>query len=164
MPKLHTAFGCYGVITTADSLVVIAKNGGPYRNRYDLPGGSLDGPEPPDHCVIREVKEETGLTTSIVRQYGATSFVYPWTSHQWDLNQHLCVFYQLAVTTGELKAHTVQFIGQDSLGARLLPFTELSLTNASPLVMWAVTTVQTGHADLHTIKYPHWAVLPTPVW
>ena len=38
--KLHRAFGCYGILTWHDDLIVIRKHGGPYTHRFDLPGGS----------------------------------------------------------------------------------------------------------------------------
>ena len=38
--KYHRAFGCYGIIGNKKDLVVIKKLGGPYINRYDLPGRS----------------------------------------------------------------------------------------------------------------------------
>lgn len=40
--NFHRAFGCYGIIGNRKELVVIKKLGGPYINRYDLPGGSLE--------------------------------------------------------------------------------------------------------------------------
>ena len=39
--NVHRAFGVYGIIVINNKLVVIKKNGGPYINRFDLPGGSV---------------------------------------------------------------------------------------------------------------------------
>lgn len=36
--RCHRAFGVYGLLMKEDALLVIDKNGGPYINRYDLPG------------------------------------------------------------------------------------------------------------------------------
>lgn len=44
-PNYHRAFGVYGIYIENDKLLVINKNGGPYINRYDLPGGSLEAGE-----------------------------------------------------------------------------------------------------------------------
>lgn len=38
----HRAFGVYGIYVEDGKLLVINKNGGPYINRFDLPGGSLE--------------------------------------------------------------------------------------------------------------------------
>lgn len=154
--KLHRAFGCYGILTWHHDLVVIAKHGGPYTGRFDLPGGSLDGPEALDACVLREVHEETGVAATIQQQLGIVSFDYPWTYKKWDHNQHLAVFYRLQAPETELLKHPVQFIGQDSLGARTMKLAELSEQNASLLVLWAKAFLQTGNLDLTAKHYPHW--------
>lgn len=60
--KFHRAFGVYGIISGDDDLVVIKKNGGPYINRFDLPGGSLEDGEELQSAITREIKEETGLS------------------------------------------------------------------------------------------------------
>ncbi|NRO56124.1 hypothetical protein IMAU60066_00521 [Lactobacillus helveticus] len=63
MEKYHRAFGVYGIIYSENKgLVVIKKNGGPYINRFDLPGGSLEDGEELSVAIKREINEETGLT------------------------------------------------------------------------------------------------------
>ena len=157
--KTHRAFGCYGIATIDDKLVVIKKNGGPYRHRFDLPGGSLDGPEPLEHDVLREFTEETGLTATIDQQLGATSFIYPWKYQHWTINQHICVFYALSINGGKLETSVAQFMGQDSLGACALPLDTLTWANASPLVMFATAFLTTGQPELTTKTFSNWEVL-----
>ena len=154
--KLHRAFGCYGILTWHDDLIVIRKHGGPYTDRFDLPGGSLDGPEDLAACVLREVHEETGVRATIDRQLGTVSFDYPWIYKHWDHNQHLAVFYRLQASETALLQHSVQFIGQDSLGAQAVKLTEFSEQNASPLVLWARDYLQTGAVNLMARHYPSW--------
>ena len=43
--KYHRAFGVYGICIENNSILVIDKIKGPYRSRYDLPGGSLEDGE-----------------------------------------------------------------------------------------------------------------------
>lgn len=45
MTKFHQAFGVYGMYARDGALLVMKKTGGPYINRYDLPGGSLEDGE-----------------------------------------------------------------------------------------------------------------------
>ncbi|RRK10853.1 NUDIX domain-containing protein [Lactiplantibacillus garii] len=138
MTTYHRAFGVYGIIGDLQpGLVVTKKFGGPYTNRYDLPGGSLEDGEPLEHAIRREIREETGLTAVRVIQLGATSFRYPWQFERWQFNQHIGVFYRVKSLSGELAAKVPNFAGQDSHGAVQLPLTQLTVANASPLVLKA---------------------------
>lgn len=135
--KFHHAFGVYGIITINDQLVVIKKTGGPYLNRFDLPGGSLDDGEPLMNAIGREIHEETQLTVEQAKQLGTTSFRYPWHYQHWEFNQHICVFYEIIKYRGQLAKAVPQFVGQDSLGALAVDLTQLTSENSSPLVLKA---------------------------
>lgn len=157
--KYHYAFGCYGIIGNQSELVVIKKNGGPYTNRYDLPGGSLEDGEGLDQAILREIREETGLLVQVYQQLGITSFKYPWDYENWHFNQHFCVFYNIQ------KAEVSQFDGQDSLGAVRVPLKKLSFTNASPLVMWAkLYLINPEQMNLEDQTFSTWQVLQRPVF
>lgn len=163
--KFHRAFGCYGIIGDQQSLVVIKKEGGPYINRYDLPGGSLKDGEPLDHAVKREVNEETGLIVQDYEQIGATSFRYPWNYDQWHFNQHICVFFRINKFTGNLQTKVKQFAGQDSLGAVSVPLEQLNLANSSPLVLKAKEILlKPDKVDLADQTFANWIVLDHPVF
>ncbi|EOP11129.1 MULTISPECIES: hypothetical protein [Bacillus] len=43
--NFHRAFGVYGICIENNNILVIDKIKGPYRSRYDLPGGSLEDGE-----------------------------------------------------------------------------------------------------------------------
>lgn len=101
--KYHVAFGVYGIIGDEKELVVIRKTGGPYINRYDLPGGSLEDGEPLQEAIVREIGEETGLKVTQFNQLGTTSFRYPWDYQQWHFNQHIGVFYDIQEFSGDLQ-------------------------------------------------------------
>ena len=50
--------GIYGICIKDNRLLCIKKEKGPYRNRFDLPGGSQKGNEGFTETLIREFKEE----------------------------------------------------------------------------------------------------------
>ena len=163
--KFHRAFGCYGIIGDQQNLVVIKKEGGPYINRYDLPGGSLEDGELLDQAVKREVNEETGLIVQDYDQIGVTSFRYPWDYEQWHFNQHICVFYRINKFSGNLQTAVKQFAGQDSLGAVLVPLKQLSLANSSPLVIKAKEfLLKPDEFDFADQTFANWNVLDHPVF
>lgn len=155
----HFAFGSYGIIHESEKLLVIKKNGGPYINRYDLPGGSMDEGEPLENTVIREIAEETGLRVTDSHQLGTVSFRFPWKYQRYTWNEHICVFNLIEEYQGEVKATVTQFIGQDSLGAVWVPLSELSISNSSPLVLKAKEYLLMGKFETKDTEYPDWQVL-----
>ncbi|MCH4164045.1 MAG: NUDIX hydrolase [Lentilactobacillus diolivorans] len=163
--KFHRAFGVYGIISHHDRVVVIKKNGGPYINRYDLPGGSLEDGEPLQNAIVREIKEETGLVPTQLDQLGVTSFRFPWQYKRWNYNQHICVFYEITNLNGKLTSQVTQFIGQDSLGALEIPLAELNINNVSPLVLKAKDFLEHGKVfDSDDWSYDEWDVLDQSVF
>ncbi len=48
----------YGIVIMDNKILLVRENG-----KYHLPGGGLDFGEDPKNAVIREVREETGITT-----------------------------------------------------------------------------------------------------
>lgn len=55
-------FGVYGVCFKDNKLLCIEKNAGPYRGRFDLPGGSQEIGEGLTETLTREILEETGYS------------------------------------------------------------------------------------------------------
>lgn len=163
MTKLeHTAFGIYGIYENAGRLLVIQKNGGPYTNRYDLPGGSQESQEDLTATLLREFQEETGSQASAFTQLGVTSFHYPWNYLHYTSNRHLAVFYHIETIQGDLRTQAPQFEGQDSLGCALVPLTELTLANSSPLVLHAKDYLLSGSFQTESVHFPSWTVLDQP--
>ncbi len=59
---INNHFGVYGVCYRKNKLLCIEKNAGPYKGRFDLPGGSQEIGEGLTDTLVREVLEETGYT------------------------------------------------------------------------------------------------------
>ncbi|MBW3664515.1 MAG: NUDIX domain-containing protein [Actinobacteria bacterium] len=51
-------------------LLVVRRGNPPARGRWSLPGGRVQPGEDPPTCVVREVREETGLVVEVVRLVG----------------------------------------------------------------------------------------------
>ncbi len=50
------------------------KPGLPYRNMWDVPGGHVDEGETPEQCIVREMKEEMGLTLEQFELFSVMEF------------------------------------------------------------------------------------------
>jgi ADP-ribose pyrophosphatase YjhB (NUDIX family) len=128
-------------------MVVIHKNGGPYIHRYDLSGGSLEEYKSLSDALKREFLEETGLEIEIVKKLGVVDFML---SSDWrDSTQvhHICVYFLVKKVGGHLTSPN-QFEGQDTLGALWVTAHEVSMENASPLVLQAFEWLKKG--ELHS--------------
>ena len=61
----------------------VAKEQDENRDKWIGVGGKFEGDESPEECLLREVREETGLTLSRWRYRGLVTFV----SDQWPSEQ-----------------------------------------------------------------------------
>ncbi len=67
---------CSGRTATAivelpqDKILLIRRNTVPFRGYWALPGGRSEPSESVEQTIVREVKEETGLTVEVVRKIG----------------------------------------------------------------------------------------------
>ncbi|MCJ8007348.1 NUDIX hydrolase [Lederbergia wuyishanensis] len=156
--RYHRAFGVYGICWSDDKLLVINKGGGPYKNRFDLPGGSLEHGESLAECVQREVLEETGFVIKVEESVGVADFILPWDWKGFTHVHHIAVFYTVSIGGGAL-LQPEHFPGQDSLGALWVSKSDLSIENASPLVMRAVHWLDTKELGVGVERYEEWEVL-----
>lgn len=158
----HTAFGVYGILFQGNCLAVIKKKAGPYQNRYDLPGGSMEAGELLEDTLCREFKEETGMTVTNYHQLGTINFLYPWRYKETTMNNHICVFYEIRAIVGKLEKNVHQFTGQDSLGAVFFPIEQLNEQNASPLVIKACEVFKQEAFTAKSQRLMKWDVLEAP--
>lgn len=59
-PHVSSAVGA--VIVKNDAVLMVKRNREPYKNTWGFPAGYVDFGEHPEESLLREVKEETGLT------------------------------------------------------------------------------------------------------
>jgi len=155
--NFHRAFGVYGIYVENEKLLVINKNGGPYINRYDLPGGSLEAGESLPIAMKREFLEETGIEIEILKNIGVIDFQLPNNWNGFTDLHHIAVYYLVNKVGGEL-IEPLQCDGQDSLGAVWVSEEDVSVDNASPLVLKAFKWLKTNTLGFDTEYYKEWKV------
>jgi len=157
--RYHRAFGVYGIYVEDAKLLVINKNSGPYKNRFDLPGGSLEEGETLSEAMKREFLEETGLEIEIEENIGVVDFKLPWLWNEFTDVHHIAVFYLVKKVGGKITKTPEQFEGQDSLGAVWISEKEALLDHASPLVLKAFEWLKTKDLGVDAKVYNDWNVL-----
>jgi len=75
-PRPALTADCIVVTKEADAKVLLIQRGGePYKGCWAFPGGFMEIDETAEQCAARELKEETGIEVSGLRQVGAYSKV-----------------------------------------------------------------------------------------
>lgn len=62
-----------GIIIKDDEILLIKRKNEPFKDKWALPGGFVEYNETVEDAVIREIFEETGLQTNIVKIIGVYS-------------------------------------------------------------------------------------------
>ncbi|KGX85227.1 NUDIX hydrolase [Pontibacillus marinus] len=153
----HRAFGVYGICVQQGKLLVIDKNGGPYINRFDLPGGSLEEGESLVSALHREFEEETGASIHVKNLIGTSDFFVKWDWEPYTHVHHIAVFYHIDVI-GELDQNPTQFEGQDSTGVRWISQNQMSEETSSPLVLKAMKWMFSNEFNFNAEVYNNWIV------
>lgn len=103
-----------GIVIRNSEILLIQRGHEPFKDRYALPGGFLTYGETLEHCIVREVLEETGLRTEVVDLAG----VYSNPSRD-PRGQIVTAVYQLRVLGGKVKggddASSAEWISLDNL-------------------------------------------------
>ncbi|QLH75738.1 MAG: NUDIX hydrolase [Methanomassiliicoccales archaeon] len=97
-----------GVILKDEKVVLIKRGKEPFKGLWALPGGIVEYGERVEDCVVREVREETGLQTRVLGISGVYS------DPERDPRGHfVTIAFNLEVTGGDLRA------GDDAAGVGL---------------------------------------------
>lgn len=90
-----------GSAETEVALISVGKE-----NRWQLPKGLVDADETPETTAVREVKEETGLSTEVIKKLDTISYWYVGNKGEQRVRFHKLVhFYLMAYLTGQINEH-----------------------------------------------------------
>lgn len=133
--KQFKHLGAYGLIIEERKIVLIKKKGGPYNEKLDLPGGTIEWGETPEQTLIRELNEEVGIDVTNYELFDANSVVLEWI-HKEELEKvhHLGIFYKILDYNNDvLEKIKIDEKNDDSLGARFYEIDKLRKNELSDI-------------------------------
>ena len=150
--------GVYGVCLKDNRVLCIKKTKGPYKNRYDLPGGSQKLKEGFTETLVREYLEETGY---LVNSYNNCRVYDVFVEEEERTVHHMMVFYDVEIETYQSK-EIQTFLGDeknDSAGMYWMDISELNIINASPLLLKLKQEIMNDDNLLEKTEYKSWKIL-----
>ncbi|WP_454967959.1 NUDIX hydrolase [Gemella sanguinis] len=150
--------GIYGICIIDNKLLCIKKERGPYKNRFDLPGGSQKENEGFTETLVREFKEETGYQIENYRNCRAYDIFVD------DMDRmvhHIMVFYDVDINF-EQKDAVLEILDDelnDSSGTYWIDLEELDISNISPLILKLVQELSNDKTILEKVVFKDWKIL-----
>ena len=126
--------GIYGICIRDNKLLCIKKERGPYKNRFDLPGGSQKENEGLTETLVREFREETGYA---IENYGNCRVYDVFVEETNRTVHHIMVFYDVNVNfeQQDVVSEKLEDELNDSSGIYWINLEKLDITNSSPLIL-----------------------------
>lgn len=96
--RTETATSAGGVVVDGDDILLISRRSLAGKVQWTLPKGMLEPGESPEETALREVREETGISTEILRRLGTIDYWF--VARDEGARYHKFVHYFLMRPTG----------------------------------------------------------------
>lgn len=136
--KEYKHLGVYGLIIEDDKILLIKKFGGPYDDKLDLPGGTIEFGETPEGALKRELMEEVGIVVNEYQLIDVNSVFFDWQFKEDVLVKvhHIGIFYKILNYQNDIKTEVeINDVNDDSLGAEFYNINDLEKDKLSELVI-----------------------------
>ena len=150
--------GIYGICIRDNKLLCIKKERGPYKNRFDLPGGSQKENEGLSETLVREFQEETGYH---MKGYGNCRVYDVFVEESNRTVYHIMVFYNVDINLEQQDAISEKLEDElnDSSGIYWIDLEELDIKNSSPLILKLKQELSNDKGTLEKVVYKNWTIL-----
>ena len=150
--------GVYGICVRDNKLLCIQKERGPYKNRFDLPGGSQKENEGLTETLVREYREETGYQ---IKGYGDCRVYDVFVEESNRTVHHIMVFYNVDINLEQQDTISEKLEDElnDSSGIYWIDLEELDIKNSSPLILKLEQELSNDKCALEKVVYKNWTIL-----
>ena len=148
----------YGICIRDNKLLCIKKERGPYKNRFDLPGGSQKENEGLTETLVREFQEETGYH---IKGHGNCRVYDVFVEESNRTVHHIMVFYNVDINLEQQDTISEKLEDElnDSSGIYWIDLEELDIKNSSPLILKLKQELSNDKGTLEKVVYKNWTIL-----
>ena len=150
--------GIYGICIRDNKVLCIQKERGPYKNRFDLPGGSQKEKEGMTETLVREFREETGYA---IENYGNCRAYDVFVEESNRIVHHIMVFYDVDINLEQQDVISEKLEDElnDSSGIYWVGLEKLDIKNSSPLILKLQQELSNDKTTLDKEVYKNWTIL-----
>lgn len=150
--------GIYGICIRDNKVLCIQKERGPYKNRFDLPGGSQKEKEGLTETLVREFREETGYE---IENYVNCRVYDAFVEESYRTVHHIMVFYDVDINLEQQDTISEKLEDElnDSSGIYWIDLEELDIKNSSPLILKLKQELSNHKNTLEKVIYKNWEIL-----
>ena len=150
--------GIYGICIRDNKVLCIKKERGPYKNRFDLPGGSQKENEGLIETLVWEFREETGYA---IENYGNCRVYDVFVEETNRTVHHIMVFYDVNVNfeQQDVVSEKLEDELNDSSGIYWINLEKLDITNSSPLILKLKQELGNDETVFEKVVYKNWEIL-----
>ena len=150
--------GIYGIYIRDNKVLCIQKERGPYKNRFDLPGGSQKENEGLTETLVREFREETGYE---IENYVNCRVYDAFVEESYRTVHHIMVFYDVDINLEQQDTISEKLEDElnDSSGIYWIDLEELDIKNSSPLILKLKQELSNHKNTLEKVIYKNWEIL-----
>ena len=150
--------GIYGICIRNNKLLCIQKERGPYKNRFDLPGGNQKENEGMTETLVREFQEETGYH---IKGYGNCRAYDVFVEESNRTVHHIMVFYNVDINLEQqdMISEKLEDELNDSSGIYWIDLEGLDIKNSSPLILKLKQELSNDKDVLEKVVYKNWEIL-----
>ena len=150
--------GIYGICIRDNKVLCIQKERGPYKNRFDLPGGSQKENEGLTETLVREFREETGYE---IENYVNCRVYDAFVEESYRTVHHIMVFYDVDINLEQQDTISEKLEDElnDSSGIYWIDLEKLDIKNSSPLILKLQQELSNDKNTLEKVIYKNWEIL-----
>ena len=150
--------GIYGICIRDNKLLCIKKERGPYKNRFDLPGGSQKENEGLTETLVREFQEEMRYH---IKGYEDCRVYDVFVEESNRTVHHIMVFYNVDINLEQQDTISEKLEDElnDSSGIYWIDLEELDIKNSSPLILKLKQELSNDKGALEKVVYKNWTIL-----